>query len=190
MKQTKPAQAMELRSLSPVVGRTVRRDMMMRNATALLLVGVGVLCGIGGVRAEGPEAAKVVFVCGHGTVKSVIASEWFNKLAVDQHLAIRAVARGVEPGEGVPTGIQENLRQDGFDLRSFKATQLTKADLSGAARVVAIGVDSPLFAGSPVAVEKWNDIPAAASGYAASRDLMRERVQKMLKDLSDQQAKK
>jgi hypothetical protein len=37
-----------------------------------------------------PAAANVVFVCEHGAAKSVVASEYFNKLAAERG---RAIAR-------------------------------------------------------------------------------------------------
>ncbi len=39
----------------------------------------------------------VVFVCEHGSAKSVIAAAFFDKLARERGLTLRAVARGTQP---------------------------------------------------------------------------------------------
>src|SRR5215468_10992232 len=43
------------------------------------------------------SVTDVVFICEHGAAKSVIASEYFNKLAAERGLAVRAIARGAVP---------------------------------------------------------------------------------------------
>jgi arsenate reductase (thioredoxin) len=150
---------------------------------------VAVLFLVGPLLAQPARPSQVVFVCQHGVVKSLIATEWFNRLAKERNLTVRAVSRGVEPGEAVPAAVKEGLKQDGFDVGSFKPKELTKADFAGAIEVVALGVESPLFGDAPVAVERWKDIPPATTQYAASRDVMRQRIEALLKKLSAQKTK-
>jgi protein-tyrosine-phosphatase len=135
-----------------------------------------------------PEPARqVVFVCEHGSVKSVIAAQWFERLARERNLPLRSVARGVAPDDAVPLAVQENLAKDGFDVQALKPTALTEADIAEAAYVVAIGADSPLFAGIDEAtLEKWNDIPPASTQYAASRDAMRRRLATLIERLAQE----
>ena len=134
---------------------------------------------------DGPAPGRVVFVCEHGSVKSVMAALWFNRLATDRNAPFRASSRGVSPDEAIPPAVADNLARDGFDVAGFTPKRLEKADVAGAAHLVAIGVDSPLLAEvQEVRVSRWNDIPPASTDYAASRDAMRARMGALLDALS------
>lgn len=129
----------------------------------------------------GPTAGRVVFVCEHGSVKSVMAAHWFNLLAAERKAPFRAISRGLAPDDVIPPLVAQNLARDGFEVAGFTPERLEKADLAGAAHVVAIGVDSPLFAeASEVPVSRWNDIPPASADYASSREAMRGRMDALL----------
>ncbi len=41
----------------------------------------------------------IVFVCEHGAAKSVIAATYFNKLANEKGLNLKAIARGTHPDQ-------------------------------------------------------------------------------------------
>jgi hypothetical protein len=84
------------------------------------------------IHAEESPMRRVVFVCEHGSVKSVIAAEWFNRLAADRKVAIRAVSRGVTPDEAIPAGVAKNLRQEGFGIDGFRPKRLEKEDVAAA----------------------------------------------------------
>ena len=134
---------------------------------------------------DGSAMGRVVFVCEHGSVKSVIAAHWFTRLAVERRAPFRAISRGLAPDEAIPPGVAHNLVQDGFDVAGFTPKRLEKSDLAGAVHVVAIGIDSPLFAeAKDVPVSRWSDIPPASTEYAASRDAMRARMGALLDALS------
>ena len=132
--------------------------------------------------AEAPPA-PVVFVCEHGTVKSVIAAEIFNKRAGQRKLAVRAVSRGVTPDERIPEGVAANLAKDGYDVAGFTPKALDKRDVAGATHVVAIGVDPPLLAGVN-GVSRWTDIPPASTRYEEARDAMAKRIESLLDTLA------
>ena len=144
---------------------------------------VGVLSGEGGVSPGGEKAVarQIVFVCEHGSVKSLIAMQLFNQAAVERGLAVRAISRGLTPDASVPPAIAAHLGKDGLAPKDFTPKAFSKADLPGAERVIAIGADvASLTRGSGVPVESWDDIPAASENYAASRDALRARIEKML----------
>jgi len=139
-------------------------------------------------KAQPPGApGRVVFVCEHGTVKSLIAREWFNRRAAQRGLEVRAVSRGVMLDPSVPPAIAEALRRDGFDVRGFEARPFTAADLGGTLRVIAIGA-LPEFAKGrgEVPLETWDGIPPASESYAASRDALRARIEALLEALERQ----
>jgi arsenate reductase (thioredoxin) len=128
--------------------------------------------------------AKVVFVCAHGNVKSLIAAEWFNRLAAERGVPTRAVARGLAPENPVPAAIAERLKRDGIDVTGFEARALSSADVEGTFRLVAIGVEPPAWVErSGVAVEAWDGIPPASERYEESRDAMRARMDALLRAL-------
>jgi protein-tyrosine-phosphatase len=135
--------------------------------------------------AAAPTRKEVVFVCEHGTVKSVIAAELFNRLAAERKVPLHAVSRGVSPDEAIPGGVAGNLAKDGFDVSAFRPQALAAKDVENAARVIAIGVESPLLAKAHAI--RWDDIPPASTDYAASRDAMRERMGALIDSLSKKQ---
>jgi protein-tyrosine-phosphatase len=126
-------------------------------------------------------SGTVVFVCEHGNVKSLIAREWFNRLATDRGLGIRAVSRGITPEALVPPAIAAALRSDGFDVSTFEPRALRAADATGAVRVVGIGVDlSASEERGDAPLDTWEGIPPASERYTASRDALRARIEALL----------
>jgi len=140
----------------------------------------GVLSGAA-AGGEKTPAKQIVFVCEHGSVKSLIAMQLFNQAAANRGLAVRAVSRGLTPDPSVPPAIAAHLDQDGLAPKGFTPAAFSKADLPGAERVIAIGAAvEGVTRGSAVPVESWNDIPAASENYAASRDALRARIETLL----------
>jgi protein-tyrosine-phosphatase len=131
------------------------------------------------------SADTVVFVCEHGSVKSLMAQEWFNRLARERGVSLRAVSRGTAPDSSVPAAVSDYLRGEGFDVSGFQPAALASGDLDGAVRVVALGADtSSVTAGAHVPVEGWNDIPPARGEYKRTSDAIRARVEALLSTLS------
>lgn len=130
--------------------------------------------------AAGPRD-RVVFVCEHGNVKSLIAREWFNRLAAARGLAVRAESRGLAPEDAVPKGIAGRLNEDGFDVVDFRPQALAPDDLERASRLVIIGAQPPAWTSTAgVPVERWDGVPPASERYEASRDALRERIAALL----------
>jgi protein-tyrosine-phosphatase len=130
------------------------------------------------------DQSRVVFVCAHGNLKSLIASEWFNRLAAERGIAAHAVARGLTPENPVPRSIARQLRRDGIDVSGFEARALAPGDVDGASAVVMIGVEPPAWVKRRgVTVDAWDGIPPASERYGDSRDAMRARIDVLLRDL-------
>jgi arsenate reductase len=140
---------------------------------------------LGQAKPRKPELPRsVVFVCEHGNVKSLIAREWFNRLATSRGLDLRAISRGVTPETSVPTAIADALRSDGFDVSGFEPRAFSAADVTGLVRIVGIGVDlSSARERGDAPLETWEGIPPASESYAASRDALRARIEALLKTL-------
>jgi len=122
-----------------------------------------------------PEQSLVLFVCLHASAKSLIAAEYFNKLAADRRLPFRALSAGTEPDSAVPPHVVAGMRGDGFDVSRHVPERLTR-ELAAPARI-AITFDPDLepYVGSACRVERW-EVPAVSDDYALARDAIRARV--------------
>ena len=58
----------------------------------------------------------VVFVCRHGSAKSVIAASSCARLAGRRGLAVDAESAGVEPDASLPANVVSGLGADGIDV--------------------------------------------------------------------------
>ena len=128
-----------------------------------------------------PARPQVVFVCAHGNVKSLVASLWFDRLASEEGLDARSVARGLTPENPVPAPIAAHLRSEGFDVTRYEAQVLAAADLEGASHLVLIGVEAPSWARRDgLTVQVWNGVPPASERYEDARDALRARIDGLL----------
>jgi protein-tyrosine-phosphatase len=141
------------------------------------------------LQAQGsPQASvsPVVFVCQHGNVKSVMAASYFNQMAEQRGLPVRAVARGSAPNsDTVPAPIAQKLEGDGFNVSGFHPSAVNASDVSASQLVVTIGTTLPGDAeASASKLEKWNDVPPADADYGATRSSLKSHIDKLLDELS------
>jgi protein-tyrosine-phosphatase len=126
----------------------------------------------------------IVFVCEHGAAKSVIAAANFNKLAAEQNLPWRAVARGVHPDDAIPANIQGVLTAEGMNVSEWKPQAVGVSDVRGAERVITLSCDLPASAAvKDVTPEAWT-VPQITDGYPAARTAIVQRVQELLTSLA------
>jgi protein-tyrosine-phosphatase len=134
--------------------------------------------------AQNAPLHPVVFVCEHGAARSVVAAAEFNRLAAEQNLPWRAVARGVHPQESISDDIQSLLAKDGISVAGWKPQAVADADVRGAERVVTLACELPASASVPgVTPESWN-IQQVGDGTAIT-----QRVRELLKALAASQGK-
>jgi protein-tyrosine-phosphatase len=157
---------------------------------AVLVAGAlaGALSAMADARAQGapvPASPYVLFVCEHGNVKSLMAAQYFARLAAARGLPLGAEARGTAPNSAsVPPPIVAGLRGDGYDVATFVPQAVTAADLAGALRVVVIGVTLPAHVATGTAViEHWDDVPAASEDFAAARAALLRHLDALLREL-------
>lgn len=128
--------------------------------------------------------SPVVIVCEDGTVDSVIAAQLFDQAARERGLPIRAISRGVAPDAHIPTQIAAALAGDGFDVSGFNPQKLSSQDISGASRVVAIGIDLSGFQGEAASpILQWDDISSANDDYEASKASLLAHIHALLDEL-------
>lgn len=126
-----------------------------------------------------PRPPTVLFVCLHGSAKSVIAAEHFRRLARGRGVEVEAIAAGVEPDAEIPPTVADGLLKDGIDVRGRRPRRLAGADLARATRVVAFGCDLGDAAGA-APVERWDDVPAVSVDFDRARDAIVARLPRLL----------
>ena len=107
----------------------------MRKTLTMFLADLVVLSALLGCQSTAAvqhqsELAPVVFVCEHGSVKSLISASLFNKVAEERGLPFRAVSRGITPDASVPSKIVQVLGAEGIDVEAFKPTRLASSVVS------------------------------------------------------------
>jgi protein-tyrosine-phosphatase len=125
----------------------------------------------------------VLFVCLHGAAKSVIASQYFRRLAAERGINAITDAAGTEPDAEIPPGVVRRLRGDGIEVGALRPRAVTRADVERAARVVAFGCDLTDVAPPGASIERWDDVPAVSDDYDRARDVIVARVRTLVDGL-------
>jgi protein-tyrosine-phosphatase len=126
----------------------------------------------------------VVFVCHHGSAKSVIAAALAESLAAHEGVAVRALARGTDPDDAIPRTLADGLRAAGLGAPLDRPQAPTEAELASAARVVSFG---PQLEAENVL--HWDEVPAVSEvGYEQTHAAIAERVPALIADLRATQA--
>jgi len=128
------------------------------------------------------EQGKVLFVCLHGSAKSLIAAEYFNRMAAARGLGARATSAGTEPDDAIPPRVIQGLRADGIDVEGRRPQRPTPADVAGAAAVVTFACDLGELASRASRIERWDDVPAVSEDFKRARDVIVARVTGLLED--------
>ncbi len=124
-----------------------------------------------------PEEKIVLFVCLHGSAKSLIAMEYFNRLAARRGSTLRAVSAGTEPDDEIPPPVVAGLAADGYDVRGRTPLRVTAALVGKAVTIVSFGPKLGDLVRGGVPVQHWDDMPAVSDDYAIARDAIRARVE-------------
>jgi arsenate reductase (thioredoxin) len=129
---------------------------------------------------------RVVFVCEHGSAKSVIAAAEFSRMAKETGIDLDILARGTNPDAEVPKLVRDGLKADGLDVGAMKPTKISASDLKGATRIVSFGPNlTPLLA-QGATVADWSATPSVSEDYRAARDYIRKKLQDLVKEMKKQ----
>ncbi len=124
----------------------------------------------------------IVFVCEHGSAKSVIAAAHFNRLAKDQGLPYRAITRGTQPDPEIPANIRRGLAADGLDVAGWIPRRIDDSEIRSGERIITFACTLP--GKIPAAkVEDWKDIPAVSDNYERAREVIVAHINQLLKSL-------
>jgi protein-tyrosine-phosphatase len=125
---------------------------------------------------------KVLFVCLHGSAKSLIAAECFNRLAAARGLGARAAFAGMEPDDAIPPRVVQGLHDDGLEVGDRRPRRPTPGDVEGAAVVVTFACDLGELAARATRIERWDDVPAVSESFTRARDVIAARVAALVED--------
>jgi len=125
---------------------------------------------------------NVLFVCLHGSAKSLIAAEYFNRLAAARGLPARATSAGTEPDDAIPPRVTQGLGADGIDVQGCQPRRPMQADVDGSVVVVTFACDLGDLASRAPRIERWDDVPAVSEDFKRARDVIVTRVTTLLED--------
>ena len=124
----------------------------------------------------------IVFVCEHGAAKSVIAATYFNKMAEESNLELRAIARGTNPDAQLSANTIAGLHTDGLMAAEMVPRKLSPADLESAQRIITF-CELPDEYRSKTAIEQWDRVPPVSEDYEKARDAIVERIYRLIKTI-------
>jgi hypothetical protein len=125
----------------------------------------------------------VVFVCEHGSAKSIIAAAEFKRMVAERGLELNILARGTNPDGEIPKVVRDGLKADGHDVGASKPTKVSEKDLNGAIRIVSFGPDLTPWLADGAIVADWGATPSVSEDYRLARDYIRKQLELLLKDL-------
>jgi arsenate reductase len=129
------------------------------------------------------SAQTVLFVCEHGTVRSLLAKVFFEQYAAEVGLHMEAVSRGTRADSTVPDWMLHGLTTDHITLGDWRPQSLRPTDLANAAYVVSFDVPPGSTSGGPAPREQWDGLPSVSKDYAKGRDAIRVRVRALVDSL-------
>jgi arsenate reductase len=115
------------------------------------------------------QSNQVVFVCEHGSAKSVIAAAYFNKLAKERNIDWHAVPRGTNPDAGISPKTKKLLASEGLPDDSAIPQKISQADVDVSQSVI-------LFCPLPEDIKSggktlnWMELRAVNDDYGKLRD--------------------
>src|SRR5882757_7413460 len=156
--------------------------MSLRAGTMPAAVALEVRAAVFGLETSGEtmKTQKVAFVCLHGSAKSLIAAEYFNRLAREKSLPLRATTAGPEPDPEVPANVIAGMNARGFDVQSYRPTLIVAGQLTDADLIVSFACDAgrKLAPGKPE--ERWDDCPTVSEDFDVAWDFITGRVETLV----------
>jgi len=132
---------------------------------------------------------KVAFVCLHGSAKSLIAAEYFNRLAREKGLPAKATTAGPEPDPEVPANVIEGMNSRGFDVRTYKPALISAEQLHDADLIVSFACDAGRKLEPGKTEERWDECPAVSDDFDIAWDFITGRVAKLVERIAADQVR-
>ena len=128
-------------------------------------------------------AHTIVFVCEHGAAKSVIAATYFNQLASENNLDIRATARGTYPEAEISPKALVGLKKDGLLPTELVPQKLSLNDVESAHGIVSF-CELPEEYSEKVTIDRWDGVPPVSENYETARDAILVRLKQLINNMS------
>lgn len=125
----------------------------------------------------------IVFVCEHGSAKSVIAATYFNKLANEKGLNLQAIARGTHPDQELSPKTVTGLLEDGLTPAVSVPQQLLPVDVESAQQIITFCELPVEFQGKTI-IKQWENVPPVSENYEHARNVIIEHLNQLLVNLS------
>ena len=138
---------------------------------------------LSGQRVPASTRKTVLFVCEHGTVKSLLAKVLFEQYAQEVGLQMQAESRGTHADSTVPPWMLRGLALDKVDLGSWHPQSLGSADLATASYVVSFDVPQSATAAAHAPHTQWDGLPSVTQDYSKGRDAIKVRVHQLVDSL-------
>jgi protein-tyrosine-phosphatase len=130
------------------------------------------------------KAQKVAFVCLHGSAKSLIAAEQFNRLAAAKSLPFRATTSGPEPDAEVPANVVAGFETRGIDVSGYKPTLIAANQLADTDLIVSFVCDAGRRLAPGKLEVRWDDCPTVADDFDVAWGFITGRVEELLARLA------
>lgn len=124
----------------------------------------------------------IIFVCEHGAAKSIIAAAYFNKLASENKLDLRAIARGTNPDGELSLKTVAGLQADGLASTESVPQKLPLVEVASAQRAIAF-CELPQEYRGKTTVEQWDGIPPVSDDYEKAQDAILEKIKWLIKSI-------
>lgn len=129
------------------------------------------------------KTSAVLFMCPHGAAKSVLASAYFQRLAKERGLNVRALSAGTDPDPVIAPAVARHLSMNGYEVPTAKPRLATSTDIDNADIVVSLGCDLKNLPVPPGKLKEWNDVPGPGEDFAAADEAIRKRVAELVEEL-------
>ena len=127
---------------------------------------------------------KVAFVCLHGSAKSLIAAQSFNRIAVQRNLPFRATTSGPEPDAQVAGNVVAGFKGRGIDVAQYKPTLVAADQLADADLIVSFACDAGRRFAPGKPEERWDECPAVSDDFDVAWGFITGRVEKLVARLA------
>src|SRR3954463_10052659 len=132
------------------------------------------------------DTQKVAFVCLHGSAKSLIAAEYFNRIAIEKNLPLRATTSGPEPDNEVPENVVAGLKDRGIHVERYRPALVAADQLSDTNLIVSFACDAGRRLAPFKAEERWDECPAVSDDFDTAWTFIIGRVDELISRLSAQ----
>ncbi len=125
------------------------------------------------------ETRRILFICEHGSAKSVIAAAHFDRIAREMGIDAHATSRGTDPDSEYPPHVLAGLSADEVEPVDESPLPLSTDDLESATEVIAF-CSPHILPENVVVTELWDDVPPVSESYERARDEIVSRVRRLL----------